>query len=358
MIAMVYRPVRLGSDVSPGDLIGAENERVSRLAREVIEDSLKDGVIDDADFDRYLSCGDDGSGCHFASRGAADEYAFLKIFYYHLRRSSGIDDYKDRLSRDEALEFRSWFASSDVFAEARIKNKDVFGEALHCSRKYDAHSPNGNCPPLEIEGDRLLMVVHPSFFFDGSGSARGSIDDSVDRALSDGIPVVYLIHQEKPFFDFYLHNVQPTHAVSSYNGEHDISFHGNEVVLTGGYFGACLSIALNDLLSNRTGDGDMRIIMPADAVFVSDGFFSSFYPFGPPELIASESLRKALAGMQDASRYLVDMIRIALGTGIGEGASADEAPPPKFNVHLLYDGEKKVVIHAGDSYPNVTVEID
>lgn len=346
---MVYRPVRLGSDVSPGDVFGAENEGASPLARAVIEESLQDGVVDGADFDRYLSCGDDGS-CHFASRGAADEYAFLRIFYYHLRRSSGIDDYKDQLSRDEASEFRSWFASSDVFADARVKSKDVFGKSLHCSRKYDSHSPKGNCPPLDIGGNRLLMVVHPSFFFDGSGSARGPIDDLVDTALSDGIPVVYLIHQKKPFFDFYLHNMQPTHAVSSYSGEHVVSFHGNEVVLTGGYFGACLSIALNDLLSNRTGDGDMRIIMPADAVFVSEGFFLSFYPFGPPELITSKSLRKALARMKDPSKYLVDMLAVTFGAG--------EKQPPRFNVHLLYKGERYAIIRAGDSCPNVTVEID
>ncbi len=261
---MSYPPIKI--DMSPFELFGdhfftslSEDERKAAIK------ALADGVIDDSDFNEVGFSSNDESfyscrksypndECHYANN-----YNFLRAFYFHMAQATKTNDRPLELSKVEADDYRHLLDTFQVeqgsYALTFAKDEDWLRGSLVTSQ-------------LTIDSGRALFVMHPYLPFDASERALEGIEREVAFAEEKNFPVVYLVEGGGMFGSFYLKHMAPTYfAYADQFGTNDVSFNGSEMVLTGGHVWFCLSMGFDSLMANRKSREPLSIFVPTDAVY-------------------------------------------------------------------------------------------
>jgi len=146
------------------------------------------------------------------------------------------------------------------------------------------------CPPhkftdpaqLRLDGDSVLLVVHPTSAHDARLSSKRGIDEAVAFARKHRIPVVYL-QDDSPPASYFPEDCEPNHWVRSEGGELGFDIAAPHLYIVGGHVELCLSVALHEVLYRWSK-------MPArnrTVTYFMDGIYSngkmidpgeSFYP--------------------------------------------------------------------------------
>lgn len=223
---------------------------VCSLYSKTLKEVLADGVVDQADLDRY-------NFCDINDREDV-RTPFVRHLYASLRRFSSTDFFKNFLSYREGDQFRKWF-KSDGFRRLTGSglNSDILGENLLCKEQTPCSIP--------IYSEKMVMVVHPTSYYDSS-VAFVAIDEEISEAKKAGIPTVYLAQSSEYFERYYIEDLNPTYWVASKDGENGIEFWGNEIIATGGYVDHCFLNALANIIDHYKGER-LTIRIPTAAVY-------------------------------------------------------------------------------------------
>lgn len=115
-----------------------------------------------------------------------------------------------------------------------------------------------------------LIVTHASERWDPALAAKAEIDRLVARFRSHRDPVVFLMDEDMVNDKaWYTSSRNPTYALFSRQGEHDLSFTSSEITVVGGYFGACQTISVADAIIRhfRLLSGPIRVHLPMRGIF-------------------------------------------------------------------------------------------
>jgi hypothetical protein len=249
---------------------------------EMLDDVLNDGVIDQSDFDHYSRCDQNACErdekrdnafacaqffhCDIDYEHFANSWGPLFRTYFYLSRFSQQDVFKNRVSGYEALLFQAWVSETNFDQAAYDPQKYGLNFYNKDRIMYDDFSKNYYITePIDVMDNKMLLVVHPTSTYDEQCEARDGADKEVAMARQAGVPVYYLAeHQE----DLYLSDVQGV-FIESEIGEHEIRFHGDTIILMGGYLTRCLRTTLFDLLDNLGPERRMVTIeMPMVSIYM------------------------------------------------------------------------------------------
>ncbi len=132
--------------------------------------------------------------------------------------------------------------------------------------------------------EHTLLVVHASKEFDSGQMAKHSIDVLVKTFKDKNLPVIYLMHDDQ-YEDFYWYteDKNPTYAIKSAGGEHNLKLATPEVTIVGGFFGdydtaaGCHFKAMADTITRHFlySSSTIKINLPLDAIYFYDIDISS-----------------------------------------------------------------------------------
>jgi hypothetical protein len=122
-----------------------------------------------------------------------------------------------------------------------------------------AHLPKLVNVPVPLTTEPLI-VVHAHEVFDPERTAKAGIDREVAARKARGLPVVYLMTDEGDAdLGWYAEDREPTYAVYSQGGEHNLPIRTDTLELIGGFFGdqtddnhGCHFRAMMDAISRHT----------------------------------------------------------------------------------------------------------
>jgi hypothetical protein len=124
----------------------------------------------------------------------------------------------------------------------------------------------------EIKAKEFLFVGHADLDgYDRTAVAKPGIDRLVQDAKQNGVPVVYWVSQEYPYW--YTADRHPDYAFISEGQEHEIRVDADRVTFTGGDFMFCVlrnvQMTLHGMLKH---DPPQRInfVFPAKAIWIED----------------------------------------------------------------------------------------
>lgn len=116
---------------------------------------------------------------------------------------------------------------------------------LYCGSAADAALagpvgiPRLALPPGPIL-TRALIVTHASRLFDPSGAIAPALDTLVSKHKILGLPVIYLMNEDGAADgDWLTADREPTIALNSQSGEHQLEVDSAELTFAGGYFELC-----------------------------------------------------------------------------------------------------------------------
>lgn len=328
---MEPKPIHIA--VSPKTLFGELYDEVIEHHGHVIEETFEDGVIDQADFDRYDS--------------DSKDYKFLRRLYYNLRRFSELDGKGNTISRREARSFRSWInqpgepSDPPLLPLRATTMSGVLGDELACDSVDGSY---GDCEPIVMKGARLMLVTHPTACFDENMTSNVGIDEEVALAHADGTPVIYLVQGWDKFDNFYLNEVLPTHFVRSYSGLHTIRFDGDSVVLAGGYFRYCFRSTFRELLKRRTTDRPLTVEIPMEAVYVRSG-----------PGFESATLASIVQSVDDPYWFLFNQVSTLIESAPGDLETEGESVNEEYDVNFCYKDTCTLPRKSRTHTPDVTL---
>lgn len=353
---MSMRPIYI--DAHPEELFG-DNYRETLGPKEarIIEESLEDGVINQADFDRYQKCEETDldklcyrgwlGDAHIDKQRSEDTYGYryLRRTYYYLRKHSEQYDEKDYMSGAEVARFKRWFQAES--AEA-VSFDEYFGSGIYRNffRNGMLFYWGDDAPKIDINSNVLLLVTHPSLEFDKKGATKAGIDKQVEDAKENDIPVVYLTRDSNSIDDMYLDDMNPTDYISSHMGEHSIRFNGDEVFLAGGNFGACFAGALKNLILNRSTKNPLIARICLDSVYAPrlKKMVKSKDGLGMNVITEVVTLGELLKKKEDPHRYIEEAIGSILPSLKG-----------KKNIEYCYNGACRVVDQSDPTSSKITI---
>lgn len=118
-----------------------------------------------------------------------------------------------------------------------------------------------------ISAPTLLILTHPTSFFDNQLSAKNGINKIESWAKANGIESL-LLHDEGEQEKYYYSNCNPTYAAYSENGELNIPVTSKKVYLAGGYYHACLTHTIEGLITRKEKE-NLDITLVSDAIYVA-----------------------------------------------------------------------------------------
>jgi len=151
------------------------------------------------------------------------------------------------------------------------------------------------CPPhrtagpgeVRLQGDAVLIVVHPSSTFDARFSSKRGIDEAVRFAKGNRIPVIYL-QDDSPEAFYFTQDCTPDHWVYSDEGELNFDVTPAHVYVAGGHLEMCLSTALDEILYQwaKKSPRNLKITFLMDGIYSNgkmidpgDPFYADFMKF-------------------------------------------------------------------------------
>ena len=151
------------------------------------------------------------------------------------------------------------------------------------------------CPPhklagpgeVRLQGDAVLIVVHPTSTYDARFASKRGIDEAVRFAKNNKIPVVYL-QDDSPEEFYFTQDCAPDHWVYSDQGELNFDVTPTHVYVAGGHLEMCLSTALNEILFQwaKKAPRNVKITFLMDAIYSNgkvidpgDPFYADFMKF-------------------------------------------------------------------------------
>jgi len=136
-----------------------------------------------------------------------------------------------------------------------------------------------------------LIVVHASTDFDKSSMAKTGIDHEVSKFKAAGLPVIYLVnHDGVADLTWYPQDRNPSFALYSAGGEHNLPLYNASVTIVGGFFGdyddarGCHFKAMADAITRYYlhGKSPFKIYLPISAIYFArddmdtrDGFIAN-----------------------------------------------------------------------------------
>lgn len=97
-----------------------------------------------------------------------------------------------------------------------------------------------------------LIVVHPLASSDQMGLTKNAIDQTISQFKAQQASVVYLLQgDESQHIDVFTEDRNPTYALYSCYGEHNLELNTSEVTVVGGYFTQSISHTIKDLISRH-----------------------------------------------------------------------------------------------------------
>lgn len=193
-------------------------------------------------------------------------------------------------------------------------------------------SGNISCNLQVIDNKQLLLVTHPSSYFDIQKSAKNGIDKITESMARSRVPMVYLMSPDDKFINLYTINPNPNYFVQSFGGEHNVAFNGQEVTMIGGFFDLCFSKTLHDLLQNRTSIEDLTIKMPIDAIYLYDASQEE-----------TKTLRDALKISRAPHEYFIKQMNLDKYNN--------------FNIKVIYAGKELNLPSRDIAAPKLTIEL-
>ena len=94
---------------------------------------------------------------------------------------------------------------------------------------------------LRLSGESLLIVTHPTSTHDARYSSKRGVDDAVEFAKAQSMPVVYL-QDDTADTRYFPDDCEPTAWVRSQDGEIRFKLPASRVYLAGGHLELCLAI--------------------------------------------------------------------------------------------------------------------
>lgn len=145
-----------------------------------------------------------------------------------------------------------------------------------------------NCPPHEptppdrvrLDGDAVLVVVHPSSTYDARYSSKRGIDEAVAFAKERRIPVLYLQDDSPPEYYFPADCV-PDHWVWSEGGEIRFELASSHIYVVGGHLELCLGKAMQDIIEQwaKRPPRDLTVTYFMDGVYSNGKLIDASDPF-------------------------------------------------------------------------------
>jgi len=126
----------------------------------------------------------------------------------------------------------------------------------------------------EFQNDTLMFVTHAATIWDRTSAAKKGVNQHVFEALTAGVPVIYLVNDDKPqvLANFY-EKYKPDYIVLSYAGAVEIKPHAKLFIFSGGFFELCLGETIRDVIAINTPSAD-----PINAVILADSIYASNIP--------------------------------------------------------------------------------
>ncbi|MEW6056244.1 MAG: hypothetical protein AB1540_06490 [Bdellovibrionota bacterium] len=127
-----------------------------------------------------------------------------------------------------------------------------------------------------------LIVVHASSMWDGTESAKPSIDALVRKFKAAKKPVIYLVSDDSmQDFSWYTEDRNPTFAVYSERGEHMLEFLKSEVTVVGGFsLQGCQGRAMTSIVHNyfKRNTKPLTLHLPLRAIYSAKVNFTEESP--------------------------------------------------------------------------------
>ncbi|MBF0105461.1 MAG: hypothetical protein HQM16_09060 [Deltaproteobacteria bacterium] len=284
---MSFTEVKLGAAFMQN--YGHLFNRLKGVQKEVIEESLADGVINNDDFDRYLDCDDKlkkGSTTQCLMKSGSQEfykYQFLRLIYTSFSFFGAKRGSRHNPTSEALEDFASWFAKS---AETFFLSNDVvcddFEKKEFPLRQETCGDPSiekflDSLPEVElidshrvISGDRVLLVTHQTPHFDKHDAAKDAVERYMQEAKDDGFVTAELVIGSDGFSAYNQEGILADYHVNSVYGDHNLVINATEVVVAGGVWGLCHLKTIRHLLDNRDPKNDLVIRIPMDAVYMYD----------------------------------------------------------------------------------------
>ncbi|MBI4406239.1 MAG: hypothetical protein HY537_18915 [Deltaproteobacteria bacterium] len=177
--------------------------------------------------------------------------------------------------------------------------------------------------------EHALLVVHGNYRYDAKGLAKNGIDQYVSLFKNQRRPVIFLMdYAEDSDLFWYTQDRNPSFAVFSAGGEHNLRLETNELTIVGGFFGdydthhGCHFAALVDAISRRFlySQQTLKIHFPVSAVFPYEEELALFKNF-LGGLISDEEFIKSV---HDQLFFSEDSAYLGTSNGISGTLSTDD----------------------------------
>ena len=116
----------------------------------------------------------------------------------------------------------------------------------------------------------FVVVTHASSQFDLNKSIQPFASEILSKAQQKKLPIYFLMHNDSEFdFSWFLDQTSPTQAFFSKNGEHNLNFSSNQVILMGGFYSECLRTTQIDLITRYflNHQKPLQINLPISAIY-------------------------------------------------------------------------------------------
>lgn len=140
---------------------------------------------------------------------------------------------------------------------------------------------------LRLSGESLLIVTHPTSTHDARYSSKRGVDDAVEFAKAQSMPVVYL-QDDTADTRYFPDDCEPTAWVRSQDGEIRFKLPASRVYLAGGHLELCLAITAQEVLDQwgRKTPRDRTLTYLMDAIYSNgrhvepgDAYYGDFQRF-------------------------------------------------------------------------------
>lgn len=161
----------------------------------------------------------------------------------------------------------------------------ILGIALLASAEQSFGQTSDHCPfprrfipheQIKIEGDRVLIVTHPTDVYDGRRVAKPGIDKTMAWATAQKIPTIMLWEPDPALnHGYYPEQCHADFIISSTEGEHGLKNLPNHIISIGGRFDrlettGCQMRTMRDIFKawSVKKDEDLKLTIVADATYL------------------------------------------------------------------------------------------
>ena len=138
------------------------------------------------------------------------------------------------------------------------------------SDQVSRNSKNLTYDPTQNISKPFVVVSHASSQFDLTQSIRPFSSEVLAQVKHKELPIYFLMHNDSQFdLSWFLNQTTPTQVYFSKNGEHNLRFSSNQVILMGGFYNECLRTTQMDLITRYflNQKGPLIINMPISAIY-------------------------------------------------------------------------------------------